>query len=206
MPATHRFDHIDWEVIREAYVAGQLSVKEIARRHGCSDTAINKKARELGWKRHLSDRVRDQVREKLVRGQVCSSNTGANQQKTDDQIIDEASDIGVHISLLQRDDIRRLRSLEQRFLAELGDKDNPPKKAHVSAFQGDVTVTTLLVTSPEKCAALQALANVQHKRIQLERQAYNLDDEGAQKKQATLAEILAEIDGQARTLPGDSGQ
>jgi hypothetical protein len=203
MAATRKFDGLDWEIIREEFIAGQLSIKEIARRHGCSDTAIHKKARELQWQRNLSARVREQVREKLVRV-VCGDNANANQPATDDQIVEAAADRGAEVVRLNRVDINNLRALEQRLLAELGDASDPPMKVHVSAHQGQVTLTPLLVTTTEKCAAFLALASATHKRIQLERQAYNLDDEGAQRKQSTLAEILAEIDGQARELPGGS--
>jgi hypothetical protein len=202
MAATRRFGNIDWESIHEEYVAGQFSLKEIARQHGCSDTAIRLKAKELGWQRRLAERVREQVREKLLRG-GCTGDTNANQlPATDDQIVDVASDRGAEVVRLDRNDINKLRQIEQRLLNELGDPNNPPQKTHVSSHMGMVTVTPLPLTLPEKCSALQALANVQYRRIQLERQAYNLDDEGAQKKQATLADILAEIDGRARSLPG----
>jgi hypothetical protein len=44
---------IDWEAVRVAYEAGEISVREIGRRHGVSDTAIAKKAKAEGWHRGL---------------------------------------------------------------------------------------------------------------------------------------------------------
>lgn len=197
MARTEQYQKYDWEIIREEVAAGQLSLKEIARRHGCSDTAIRKKIKEFGWKRNLSDRVREQVRNKLVR-EVRDDNANS----TDEQIVEAAAERGAALVRTHREDISKLRDMELRLLAELGDENNPPTKVHVSSHLGNVTQTVLGITVTERIAALQSLSVVQHKRIQLERQAFNLDDEGSQKKQATLADILAEIDGQARSLPG----
>ena len=56
----------DWDAIERAYRAGQLSIKELARQHKLSDTAIHKRAKAKGWTRDLSGAVRTRVRESLV--------------------------------------------------------------------------------------------------------------------------------------------
>lgn len=58
---------IDWEAIEREYRAGQLSIREVARKHGVSDTAIRKEAKAKGWKRDLADKVRKAVREEVFR-------------------------------------------------------------------------------------------------------------------------------------------
>jgi hypothetical protein len=40
---------IDWPAIRAAVEDGSLSIREIARRHGVSDTAVRKRAKLEGW-------------------------------------------------------------------------------------------------------------------------------------------------------------
>jgi hypothetical protein len=41
----------DWPAIRLLYEAGDVSVREISRRHGVSDTAIHKRAKTEDWSR-----------------------------------------------------------------------------------------------------------------------------------------------------------
>jgi hypothetical protein len=45
-----RFD-IDWPAIEMDYVAGKLSLREMARKHGCSHSAIANHAGRCGWPR-----------------------------------------------------------------------------------------------------------------------------------------------------------
>lgn len=56
---------IDWETIYREYRADQFSIREIARQCGCSEGAIRKKAKAMGWKRDLGERVRQAVGAKL---------------------------------------------------------------------------------------------------------------------------------------------
>lgn len=42
---------VDWAAIGSAYVNGQDSIREIARSHGLSDTAVRKRAKAAGWER-----------------------------------------------------------------------------------------------------------------------------------------------------------
>src|SRR5690348_9392885 len=61
---------VDWEAIQREYRAGQLSLREIGRRLGVTDTAIRKHAASEGWTRDLTDRVRREVRNEAVRSAV----------------------------------------------------------------------------------------------------------------------------------------
>ena len=60
----------DWEAIEREYRAGQLSVAEIARQHGISHTAVNKKVKADGWVRNLAKQVRDTISARLVSDEV----------------------------------------------------------------------------------------------------------------------------------------
>jgi len=164
---------IDWVGIEKEYRAGQLSNVEIGKQFGVSEGGIRKKAIKNGWVKDLSCAVRSRVREKLVRATVRKSEADL---QTDEEIIDSASERGVEVITLHRKDINRLREMEQSLLAELSNTENQPTKIHVCQFQGNVIKTVIPISVTERTAALNALANVQSKRITLERIAWNLDE------------------------------
>jgi hypothetical protein len=154
---------IDWEAVEREYRAGQLSVREIARAHGLSEGAIRKKAKASNWSRALADRVRKQVRERLVREDGTQAGTHP-QRATDGEIVDAASERGFAVVISHRRDLQQLHGLK-RILAErlsqhldgvapdgpcLGDKETP----------GDL---------------LEKLSRVTSRLIPLERQAHSLD-------------------------------
>ncbi len=164
---------IDWVGIEKEYRAGQLSNVEIGKQFGVSEGAIRKKAKKNGWEKDLSSAVRSRVREKLVRATVRKSEA---ELQTDEEIINSASERGVAVITLHRTDINRLREMEQSLLAELSDTESQPTKIHVCQFQGKVIKTVIPISVTERTTALNALANVQSKRITLERIAWNLDE------------------------------
>jgi hypothetical protein len=158
---------IDWEGIEREYRAGQLSVREIGRQFGISETAIRKKAGKSRWERDLSARVREKVRTELVRREVRKD------ASNDREIVSEAAARVVSLVLDHRKDIAKLRELEQKFLDELNAQ---PTKLYLTQFQGIIVEKEVGLTITEKSTALHNLATVQARRIQLERQAFNLED------------------------------
>lgn len=158
---------IDWEAIEREYRAGSLSVSEIAKQNGISHQAIFQKAKKLGWKRDLSKDVRKRINQKLIADSVATCNA------SDEEIAEAAADRGARLVKLHRKDIANLQAEEQKILKELGDT---PKKLWIGQYQGQVVKEEVGIPVTERASALQALAQVQHKRIALERQAYNLDE------------------------------
>lgn len=55
---TSRRSTIDWPKIEREFLAGKDSIREIADRHGISDTAIRKRAKTGGWVRAASKPIR----------------------------------------------------------------------------------------------------------------------------------------------------
>lgn len=164
---------VDWESIEREYRAGSLSICEIARQNGVSHQAISKKSKKEGWIRDLTAEVRKRVNQKLVADAVASCNGKA---ATDEEITEAAAKRGVEVVKLHRKHINNLRKLEESLINEL---QNNPKKLYLAQFQGKIIQKEVELTASERAMAANNLANVQHKRIALERQAYNLDDKGA---------------------------
>ena len=153
----------DWERIEAEFRAGQLSVREIARQFGVTEGAIRKKAKAESWTRPLADKVREAVREKLVRADGTHEGTHP-QRATNADIVSTASERGVQIRLSQRRDIEQLHGLKRILATRLathlqgGEPDGP--------FMGEKE-------SPGDL--LEKLSRVTARLIPLESQAYNLD-------------------------------
>lgn len=163
MVARKRFDI---EKIERLYRAGQMSVREIAANIGCSHTYIQQLARKHGWQRDLSHLVKQEIANKLVAKLAKTGN--------DAETVDIASDIGVAIVESHRKDIKRLRDLETKLVKAVAGN---PTKLYLAQYQGNVVEKEVALTASECAQAANNLANVQEKRIRLERQAYNLNTE-----------------------------
>ena len=105
---------LDWEKIEDEYRAGVLSVSHIGRIHGCSKTAIQKRAKRDGWARDLAAKVRAKIAEKLVASEVAS-----NQRAREDQIIEAAAATNVEVIRSHRSDIRNGRRLVSILMEQL---------------------------------------------------------------------------------------
>jgi hypothetical protein len=147
----------DWPTIERHYRAGTLSIREIARQNGVSDTAIRKQAKKAAWTKDLSARVRIRVRESLVRegSRNCEL---AGIKPSDAAIIDEAAAIGVAVVRSHRFDINALRQA-------------------AVALLNDLRLDLALKVS-ERSRVIADLSSAMARLVPLERQAFGLDEEG----------------------------
>ncbi|HDL5075589.1 TPA: hypothetical protein PXD84_005801 [Pseudomonas aeruginosa] len=176
----------DWESIERAYRAGALSIRTIADRHGVSDTAIRKKAKALGWERDLSEQVRKEVRNKLVRGEVRDPHY-ANPER-DAEIIEEAAEEGARVIRSHRRDIRKATNLADLLMDDLlmtisrreeiyetiedetCDDGNGMRRANMQAA----------IALPSNAKTLYQLSSAMKNLQVLERTAYGLDGDSKQ--------------------------
>jgi hypothetical protein len=181
----------DWEAIEREYRVGQLSVVEIARQFDLSDAAIHKKAKQNGWKRDLTEKVKRLVREKLVREEVEDPNA------SDEQVVDQASNREIKLRALHRKDIEKHRGIVQLLAGQLddvaqsrediettieketdGDKDTKRRNSMLKA----VSLPTHAGVARDLSVALKNL-------IPLERQAYGIDN-GSEEGQGSTTIII----------------
>ena len=168
----------DWEAIHSLYRAGLLSVRSIAEQHGISDTAIRKQAKKLGWARDLTDQVRAAAKAKVVRTEV-RTNGSQSEPRTDEQIIEEASDQAAAVILAHRSGLAQWRGIADKLSAVLADMEVTPDNA------GDFA------------RSLNAGVDAQLKVIKGERQAYNLDTETGDKTVSDLAALMDDVSKEA---------
>lgn len=153
----------DWEAIEREYRAGQLSVREIARRHEVSEGAIRKKAKAEGWSRPLADKVRTAVQEKLVRADGTQEGT-QSQRANDAAIVEAAALRGFDIVTSHRRDLQQLHGLKRVLADRLS-----------VLLQGGTPDGVCLGDKESAGDLLEKLSRVTARLVPLERQAHNLD-------------------------------
>lgn len=115
---------IDWERIEYDYRAGILSVREISEARGVSHTAVNKKAKQLGWERDLKAKIKAKA-DALVSKAEVSKEVSSKRVATEKETIDSGAQLIADVRLGHRKDIVRFRNLASKMLAELeGVTDN----------------------------------------------------------------------------------
>lgn len=108
---------IDWDKAEKLYRAGMLSDAEIGRQVGCTRQAVQKHAAKHGWKRDLSERVRQEIKTRLVAQEVAA--TARAQPATEAAIVDEAAKVGVELVRQHRADIKKGRGIANLLLIQL---------------------------------------------------------------------------------------
>lgn len=174
----------DWEAIERAFRAGALSIRTIADRHGISDTAIRKRAKAHGWERDLSEQVRKEVRNKLVRGEV-RENLPANPE-LDAEIIEEAAQEGAAVVRHHRKDIRKATNLTNLLMEDLLSTINKREEIEQAIEEETAEDTNGMrrgamlaaVALPSNAKTLFQLSAAMKNLQILERTAYGLDEDG----------------------------
>lgn len=115
---------IDWERIEYDYRAGILSVREISEARGVSHTAVNKKAKQLGWERDLKAKIKAKA-DALVSKAEVSKEVSSRRVATEKETVDSNAKLLADVRMSHRKDISRFRNLASKMLAELeGVTDN----------------------------------------------------------------------------------
>jgi len=180
-------NNADWEAVRVDYCAGQMSIREIARKHDVAESYIRRRAKENGWERDLSGKVQERVRSKLVR--TVERTPSAQEEvrttkRTDAEIIEAAAETAVQVVQIHRRDVRNGRTICATLFAELRDtSDNREIIAECieSETQDDTSPTRRnqmmkAISLPTRARAMLDLSAAMKNLVAVERQAFSLDD------------------------------
>jgi prophage maintenance system killer protein len=192
----------DWEPIERDYRAGILSIREIAKIHAITDTAIRKKAKAEGWQRDLTERVKEKVRTELVRSEVRTANP-----QTEREIVDVAAATVVQVVREHRSRISQgaaIVALLLRQLNEAATQREEIEEAIAEETKGEKTTDRYsrmmrAVSLPMHATTVVNLSNALKNLVGLERQAFNID--GAPESSDPLGELMAHIYSRNSRLP-----
>lgn len=184
-----RYDMGTWELIRNEYRAGGLSVRDIAKAHGPTEAAIRSRARKEAWERDLTDQVRAATRAKQNAAEATPS---AGPQ----EIIAAAADRNFKAIQAHTKRLGRLAEIEEMLIDRIvrgfddlavfdeaegimermtaAEQDTPKRAALAMAamFTPEMDRSALL-KNLTRCYS--DVTTAVGKRIQLERQALNID-------------------------------
>lgn len=178
---------IDWEAIEREYRVGQLSLRALAEKHGCTAAAISKKAKEKGWVRDASQEVRERTRAALLaqpkEAGVDGVNTTVNAPTPAD--IETAVQTNLQVIGRHRRDIAKGHGLVSMLFQQLEDAATHREEiedAICEETKGDENTRRRnqmlkLVGLPTHAGVLRDLSTALKNLIPLERQAYNLDEQ-----------------------------
>ena len=140
----------DWEAIETAFRNTQESPRQLAERFGAQHTAISKRAKEHGWTRDVSGKVRQRAAERLL----LSDATPAPEKL--EQAVEAAAECMADVVVAHRKQISTARGIVNRLLNEIAD-------------------TKALHAMTTRASSITALANAMKVLIALERQAFGMD-------------------------------
>lgn len=197
----------DWERIGVEYRAGQLSIREISKQYGPTDTAIRKRAKAEGWERDLSDEVRKATKAKLVRSEVRTPEGGS--KFSDEEIVDAASERAVQAIELHRADIKSgreaVRAMLDQLLSDTLNQETLEQLVDQVLDEEDASIKRRMaveraVSLPSRAATAASLTTSLKNLIGLERQALGIDDNARQAD--PLDELLSAVTDQSRGIGG----
>jgi|WetSurMetagenome_2_1015567.scaffolds.fasta_scaffold253762_3 hypothetical protein len=187
---------VDWEAVERAYRAGQPSVRALAAIHGVSEGLVRKKAKEYQWERDLTEKIKAEVRTKLLREGT------RGQKETEAEIIALAVQTNISIIRGHQKSIGAGQKLVTKLLDELQEATDLKQDIEIAIAEetdGDKSpqrrdAMLRAVGLENRSKIIGNLSNALKTLVGLERQAFNLGDKSEEEPPtpAVLAERASE--------------
>lgn len=186
----------DWERVEAQYRAGLLTLREIATEHGISHGRIAQKAKELGWVRDLSAKIKakaDELTRQALTGALTTDPAG--KAALERETVAAAAQAIAEVKLAHHAAIRAGREQVVKLWAETGVLTDRPELAQAlldalaEPRDGEEPddarkrrdklqeVFDRVASLPARVGAAQKLAEALARLVALERQAYKMDEE-----------------------------
>ena len=162
-----RRSDIDWERVERLYIAGQLTIRQIADDCGIHTSSIVSKAKKLGWQRNLDEAIKSRTRAKIAQIDVSdlveqsARESARKSARTIKQAIEDAADIASGTIVRHRADIRLDFERAQSIAALLDDHmQNAESLADVvratQAFKSLVDARAKLIDKERESLGIQS--------------------------------------------------
>lgn len=192
----------DWERIELDYRAGIKTLRQIASEHGITDGAIRKRAKRDGWERDLAGKIHAKAESIVQRNAVREESRPAPAAERE---VIEANALAVaDVRLAHRKDIHRTRRICMGLLDELECQTGAENVAMLQRLGellrdpddfGRDRLNDLyqkIIELPDRARTMKALADSLRVLVDLERQAFGMDDKDAAPVDAFTA-MLARV-------------
>lgn len=188
---------IDWESVEIQYRAGVRSLKDIGREFDVSDAAIVKRAKRDGWSRDLRAKIQAKADAKVSEALV-SARVSAQTKSRERDVIEANASVIADALLLQREDVRRGRTLVMSLFEELehetAHRDLYQRLGELMQSPDDAGVDKLnelyrkVISLPQRIDGVRKLSESLRIQIELERKVLNIDERAPVKPETELAD------------------
>jgi len=181
---------IDWERVELDYRAGILTQREIGTRAGCSHTAVQKRAKEMGWTRDLKSRIHAKADELVAKKEVAREVAKATSATTETAtvLVNGAAEAAIRIA--HRGMLSNARAVAMQLLAEVMASVDSPDLFHrlyelLEHSDGGITdaerkkvgdAFALIADLPKRTKVFKDQMEALGKLIGMEREAFGLSN------------------------------
>ena len=172
---TEKKRRVDWDAVERDYRVTQLTLRELAAKHGCTHGAVAQQAKKRGWTRDLTPAVRRATNAKLVQATLDAAvNDSAHELSS---AVMAAAEVNTRVVMAHRKRLGELHELVELAKAKLEQAGE------------------MLVDVREAATFVQATGNLAAattRLIDAERKAFGLDDD-IKKGNDTVEDLLMAI-------------
>lgn len=192
----------DWDAIEIDYRAGVLTFEEMAAKHGATKGRISQVAKERGWVRDLSAKIKAKADAKLNKD-ALNKELNAKQAIREDEVVEANAELQARIRREQRTDISRSRKLVMSLLDELEEQTGNidlyrqlGELMHSPDDKGADKLNELyhkVISLGGRTSTMKQLSESLKTLVALEREAFGIDDRGGGEAETPLAKVLEAI-------------
>ena len=192
---------IDWDAVERDYRFGQLTLRQIAEKHGVHLVSVAKKAKRERWEQDLSRLVISTAKAKVVSLIAEEANNRLKKCEKDTYSeFDLAANATAAIIMRQQKRAEPMSRLLAKMISELEFVTDDPKSLEVIAMainDSDPQASEMigkLKSLPTRMSSLKTASEIMTNLNNAERKAFSIDDNG--KPAEILEDILLRVMGE----------